>query len=88
MSSTRDIDLAHYAPAYPVAPLRGCGARDFHDLSDEFVAERAAKAVIAPENLAVSVANSCEKDSYSRPSRTKPGQGFFFSNEFSICGDE
>ena len=70
VSRAGDIDLANDAAAHPASPLMRGNAANLRDLTDKFMPQRAAKIMIAAQNLNVGIANPSQPHADKRPPRT------------------
>jgi hypothetical protein len=64
-----NIDFADHAAAHPARSLARRNAAHLSDLSDKFMPQRAAKIMIATQNLNVGIANSSQPHADKRPPR-------------------
>src|SRR5260370_14241349 len=72
VSRAGHVDLARHALAYPpLLPLRG-NSGDIRYLPDKFMSQRAAKPMLAAQELHVSIAYPAHPHTNARPSWTQP----------------
>jgi hypothetical protein len=88
VSRTSHIDLAYNAVAEPTSPLPRGNPANLLNLTYKFMPRRAAKIMIAPQNLSISIANPSQPHTHKRPPRPQLRQGLFFHYQLLIVDGE
>jgi hypothetical protein len=76
ISRTGNVDFAGHTPTDPALSLPRGNVAEVNHVADKFVTGRAAKTVVAVQDLDVGVANAREAHANERPARAQPGQSF------------